>query len=135
MTDERGIAKLEAAAQRFGEPLTDWDVEAIEEPQTVAVTPAGAGDAGDRCEIQVERQALVDPLVFALGVSAHAAWFANETLRILDPASDPRIGDPAKHRTLPPSAVASEMFSPRAATAAALSSPLSGLVDWALRFD
>jgi len=134
LTDEGGLAKLEAAIRTSGEAASDWGIEERIGPRVQDIGVLSGDPIGATYKVQFGAQALVDPVVFALRVSAHSAWLANEVFLALDPASDSRLADPTKHRNVVFSGSVWEgLFSPQAASAAILSSPLSGLVDWALR--
>ena len=73
---------------------------------------------------------LLDPMILAPRLVAHAAYMTNRIFEILKPQNDP--DSPTIETDSGPEDV---LFRPYAANSAILSSPLSGLIDWQLPLD
>jgi hypothetical protein len=100
------LLAFERAAKAMGHPAEAWGLD-----QTVS--------AG-----------LLDPMILAPRLVAHAAYMTNRIFEILQPQNDP---DPSTIEM--GSAPEDVLFQPYAANSAILSSPLSGLIDWQLPLD
>ena len=133
LTGEQVLSRIDAAATRQATTPAAWGIEERFPAGPELVTLVDAGEAVDRYEVEVPQRALVDPLAFAVRIAAHGARLANETFRILDPAADPRIADAVRLRSLPGPPDRFDWSSQRAASTAVLLSPLSGLLEWAVR--
>ena len=97
------IVAFEQATKAMGYPTEAWGLD-----QTL---PGG----------------LLDPIILAPRLVAHAAYMANRVFEILQPQNDPHLSG-IEIGSVPDDA----LFQPYAANAAILSSPLSGLIDWQL---
>ncbi len=116
------LVAFENALGRMGVSPDVWGVDSRQPAGKMTVNEVS--DAGT-VSIEVDRpaQALIDPVVLAIRLAAHAAWFGNEAFRLLDLLSDPRVADKSACAAPP-----TELWAtPQAAAAAILSGPLSGL--------
>jgi hypothetical protein len=122
------LRRLEQSLAELRISAVNWGVEDVIEAGRIAVMTGD--DPSASYETDHTRQALVDPTVLAARIATHAAWLANETIRLLDLPSDRRVRDKAACDQLPSSVPGADWTSARGANVAILSSPLSGLIHW-----
>jgi hypothetical protein len=116
------LVAFERALGRMGVSPGMWGLDTRRPAGKMTVNEVS--DAGT-ASIEVDRpaHALIDPVVLAIRLAAHAAWLGNESFRLLDPLSDPRVVDKSACAAPPTEPWAT----PLAAALAILSGPLSGL--------
>jgi hypothetical protein len=124
----RELDGFESAVSAMGCSNEDWGLDLLIPAGRVPVKDINDPDV--TYEIEQQRIGLLDPMVLAPRLVAHAANLANKVFEILDPETDPRV--PKADRTAPPPEI---HFGGYAANSAILSSPLAGLIDWQIPID
>jgi len=123
LTTGPAVAKFEAALKDLGTDMSLWGKHS--EIPAGLTTSTSTGGVSRR--FFQRRIVLLDPMMLAPRLLAHAGFMANGVLQILAPQSDPRLA------SLPPfPKPVSDFLSAETANIAIASSPLSGLIDWSL---
>jgi hypothetical protein len=122
------LAAVENAIGTMGHTLDAWGLSHLEPATSI---PTNYGDGTESELVPYDRRGLLDPMMIAPRLVAHAAFMANAIYEKLDAQSDPRL--PTRPASGPPAPVPNQgdEFGPWAANSAIMSSPLSGLIKWA----
>jgi hypothetical protein len=124
------LAAVENAITGMGHQPEAWGLTNIDPP--AAIPTAWSGDP-QMWLVEYDRRGLLDPMMIAPRLVAHAAHMANSIYEKLDAQSDPRL--PTKPPGEPPPVGPDGMgriWQPWGANSAIRSSALSGLISWAL---
>jgi len=123
------LAAVENAIRAMGHTPDAWGLSGMEPAQSI---PTSYSDGSPSALVPYDRRGLLDPMVVAPRLVAHAAFVANAIYEKLDAQSDPRL--PSKPADGPPSPAGDgtgSYFLAWGANSSILSSPLSGLITWA----
>jgi len=112
----------------MGEPPASWGIANERGPETISVSVVKAGGVIERHDRKSAGSASLDPLPFAVHLTALVARHVDTAFRLIDFASDPRVPATLAAESVRILEQRGEMFNAENARIAILSGPLSGLV-------